>query len=123
MRVGASVKMTTLESAIARQVAGRYNLHGVGVRNLGTLVNDVVAVAAAEGEFALKLYHRIRTPKAVQWEIDLLIHLHRCGAPAVQPIRGREWLPRIPHRRWTAARRRHPLRLAAPGQRPRLLLR
>jgi Ser/Thr protein kinase RdoA (MazF antagonist) len=25
----------------------------------------------------------------VDWEIDLLIHLHRCGAPVVQPIRGR----------------------------------
>jgi Ser/Thr protein kinase RdoA (MazF antagonist) len=81
--------MTTLESDVTRQVTGRYNLHGVGVRHLGTPVNDVVAVAAAEGEFALKLYHRNRTPKAVQWEIDLLIHLHRCGAPVVQPVRGR----------------------------------
>jgi Ser/Thr protein kinase RdoA (MazF antagonist) len=80
--------MTTLESDVARQVTGRYNLHGVGATHLGTPVNDV-AVAAEEGEFALKLYHRNRTPKAVQWEIDLLIHLHRCGRPVVQPIRGR----------------------------------
>jgi Ser/Thr protein kinase RdoA (MazF antagonist) len=79
--------MTTLD--LGRQVTGRYNLHGVRLRHVDTLVNDVVAVVAAEGEFALKLYHRNRTPTAVQWEIDLLLHLHRWGAPVVQPIRGR----------------------------------
>jgi hypothetical protein len=59
--------MTTLESDVARQVTGRYNLHGVGVRHLGTPVNDVVAVAAEEGGFELKLYHRNRTRKACRW--------------------------------------------------------
>ena len=48
-----------------------------------------MAVAAAEGDFALKVYHRNRTLAAVQWEVDLLIHLHRRGAPVVPPIRGR----------------------------------
>jgi hypothetical protein len=58
--------MTIPGSEVARQVTGRYNLNGVGVRHLCMPVNDVVAVAAAEGEFALKLYHRNRTPTAVQ---------------------------------------------------------
>ena len=52
-------------------------------------MNDVIAVSSEADEFALKLYHRNRVPEAVQWEVDLLIHLHRGGAPVVQPIRGR----------------------------------
>jgi Ser/Thr protein kinase RdoA (MazF antagonist) len=72
-----------------RQLASRYQLHEVRMRHLGTPVNDVFAVTSAEGEFALKLYHRNRTPSAVQWEIDLLTHLHNRWAPVVQPIRGR----------------------------------
>jgi Ser/Thr protein kinase RdoA (MazF antagonist) len=82
--------MIAAEVDLARQVASRYKLHDVGLRHLGTPVNDVFAVASAEGEFAVKLYHRNRTPEAVQWEIDLLIHLYRRGAPVVQPIRGRD---------------------------------
>jgi Ser/Thr protein kinase RdoA (MazF antagonist) len=81
--------MTSLDSDLARQLTGRYNLHGVGLRRLDTAVNDVVAVSAEEGDFALKLYHRNRTPKAVEWEIDLLVHLHHRGGPVAQPIRGR----------------------------------
>jgi Ser/Thr protein kinase RdoA (MazF antagonist) len=72
----------------ASQLASRYKLHDVGLRHLGTPVNDVFAVTAAEGEFALKLYHRNRITNAVQWEIDLLIHLHCRGAPVARPIRG-----------------------------------
>ena len=48
-----------------------------------------MAVVAAEGEYALRLYHGNRTLPAVQWEVDLLIHLHRQGAPVVPPICGR----------------------------------
>src|SRR4029453_13231798 len=76
-------------AGLARLLMERYRLHEVGLTDLGVLVNDVVAVVAAEGEFALKVYHRNRTLSAVQWEVDLLIHLHRGGAPVVPPIRGR----------------------------------
>ena len=81
--------MTTWVLGLARELTERYQLHEVGLTDLGALVNDVVAVSAAEGEFALKVYHRNRTLSAVQWEVDLLIHLHRRGAPVVPPIRGR----------------------------------
>ncbi|HWH99679.1 MAG TPA: phosphotransferase [Propionibacteriaceae bacterium] len=77
-------------SGLAPQLANSYRLHDVRLRQLATLVNDVVAVTAAEGDFALKLYHRNRTPEAVEWEVNLLIHLHRREAPVVQPIAGRD---------------------------------
>jgi Ser/Thr protein kinase RdoA (MazF antagonist) len=87
---GMPSQMLAAEVDLARQLARRYKLHDVGLRHLGTPVNDIFAVTSAEREFALKLYHRNRTLKAVQWEIDLLIHLHRRGAPVGQPIRGRD---------------------------------
>jgi Ser/Thr protein kinase RdoA (MazF antagonist) len=81
--------LSARDSELVRQLTGRYQLHRVRLRHLGTPVNDVVAVTATEGHFALKLYHRNRTAEAVQWEVDLLIHLRRGGAPVVQPIPGR----------------------------------
>lgn len=81
--------MRGLGGDIARQLADRYQLHGVEVTQLDTLVNDVSAISAAEGKFALKLYHRNRTRAAVQWETDLVIHLVHRGAPVAPPIRGR----------------------------------
>lgn len=82
--------MTPIGSDLANQLSGCYNLHQIELSHLDTPVNDVWAVTASEGRFALKLYHRNRTPKAVLWEVDFLIHLHRRGAPVVQPIRGRD---------------------------------
>jgi Ser/Thr protein kinase RdoA (MazF antagonist) len=82
--------LTLDDSDIARQLASRYNLHEIGLRHLGTPVNDVLAVTAAEAKFALKLYHRNRSHEAVEWEIDLLLHLLRGGAPVVQPLLGRD---------------------------------
>jgi len=81
--------VTTWVPSLARELTERYELHDVELIDLGAPVNDVMAVAAVEGEFALKLYHRGRTRQAVQWEVDLLIHLHRRGAPVAQPVRGR----------------------------------
>jgi Ser/Thr protein kinase RdoA (MazF antagonist) len=82
--------MSLVHSDLTRQLASRYRLGDVELRHLGTPVNDVVAVNSAAGEFALKLYHRKRTPQAVRWEIDLVRHLFRRGAPVAQPIRGRD---------------------------------
>jgi len=73
---------------LAAELVRRYDLHAVELRRLDVPVNDVYAVAAVEGSFALKLYNPGRTPAAVQWELDLVDHLHRHGAPVVQPIRG-----------------------------------
>ena len=70
------------------ELADRYGLHRVQLRRLEVLVNDVFAVSAEEGLFALKLYHRGRTPAAVQWELDLVDHLFRHGAPVVRPVLG-----------------------------------
>ncbi|MCC7371755.1 MAG: phosphotransferase [Chloroflexi bacterium] len=50
-------------------------------------VNDVAAVTARQGRFALKLYNtRTRTAAEVQWETDLIRHLLRHGVPVVAPI-------------------------------------
>ena len=61
----------------------------LALRRLDVLVNDVFAVTAEEGRFALKLYHQARTPAAVGWELDLVDHLYGGGAPVVRPVPGR----------------------------------
>ena len=80
------------DAGLAGELARRYDLHVLELRGLDTLVNDVFAVTAAEGAYALKLYHRARTPAAVEWELDLVDHLHRSGAPVVRPVPGRTGL-------------------------------
>jgi len=75
--------MSVVDSDLTRQLTSRYGLRDVELRHLGAPVNDVVAVNSAAGEFALKLYHRKRTPQAVQWKIDLVRHLFRRGAPVI----------------------------------------
>jgi Ser/Thr protein kinase RdoA (MazF antagonist) len=82
-------EMAAEESELSRQLAGRYDLRDVALRHLGTPVNDVVAVTSDEGEFALKLYHRNRRSEVVHWEVDLITHLRRGGAPVVQPVLSR----------------------------------
>jgi Ser/Thr protein kinase RdoA (MazF antagonist) len=62
--------MNVVNSDLERQFASRYKLRNVELSHLGTPVNDVVAVTSSAGEFALKLHHRKRTLRAVQWEID-----------------------------------------------------
>jgi Ser/Thr protein kinase RdoA (MazF antagonist) len=90
------ISVTVVDSDLHRQLASRYSIHDIALTHLGTPVNDVTAVTASEGRFALKLYHRNRTPEAVEWEIDLLLHLGHGGAPVVQPNRGRNgYLERV----------------------------
>jgi len=74
---------------LERQLAARYELGDVSLERLRVPVNDVVAVTTPHGRFALKLYNtRTRTAAAVQWEVDLVRHLLRHGAPVVAPIPG-----------------------------------
>jgi Ser/Thr protein kinase RdoA (MazF antagonist) len=108
--------MAAVNSDIIVQLASYYHLRDVRLRHLGTPVNDVVAVTAAEGEFALKLYHRYRTPDAVEWEIGLLLHLHGAGAPVVRPVRGTNGY--VEHLFVDGARRIAVLFTWAPGSKP-----
>jgi hypothetical protein len=75
-------------SSLVRELARCYDRHDIRLQLLHTPVNDVFAVTAAEGTFACKLYHRNRGAAAVDWEIDLLLHMRLGGAPVVPPIRG-----------------------------------
>jgi Ser/Thr protein kinase RdoA (MazF antagonist) len=81
-----------IEPALAAELAGRYDLNRVQLRRLDVAVNDVYAVTAEEGAYALKLYHHGRTPAAVQWELDLVDQVSQRGAPVVPPIRARTGL-------------------------------
>jgi len=75
---------------LERRLAASYGLGDVRLERLRVPVNDVVAVTASQGRFALKLYNtRTRTAAEVQWEDDLVRHLVRHGAPVVAPIAGR----------------------------------
>lgn len=74
---------------VAAQLTREHPLSGLTLTDLATLVNDVYAVHATEGEFALKLYHPNRTREAVQWEVDLTLQLSDRGAPVARPVPGR----------------------------------
>ena len=52
-------------------------------------VNDVVELHGGAGNYALKLYRRgLRQREQVAWEVDLLSHLARAGAPVVPIVAG-----------------------------------
>ena len=70
------------------QIKEHYGLTDVTCTSLDIPVNDVVAVDTPSGKFALKLYS-VRSIDEVQWELDLVGHLIKRGAPVVKPIRGK----------------------------------
>lgn len=74
---------------LEQQIANHFDLSKVICEQLNTRANDVIAVTTPIGRFALKLYHLHRTAAEVQWELDLIIHLIRYGAPVAKPIRGK----------------------------------
>jgi Ser/Thr protein kinase RdoA (MazF antagonist) len=75
---------------LEEQIESKYSLKDPKCRHLNTPVNDVIAVATTEGQFALKLYNtQSRTIKQVQWELDLIVHLVKHSAPVVRAVRGK----------------------------------
>lgn len=80
---------TIATESIREQCIKYYGFKAEKFENLTTLVNDIFAITTPSEKFALKLYHfPYRTIKEVQWEIDLLIHLLKNGAPVSKPILG-----------------------------------
>jgi Ser/Thr protein kinase RdoA (MazF antagonist) len=74
---------------LARRLAELYGLDVIGLERLDVPVNDVIAVEATSGRFALKLYNvRSRGVREVRWEVDLVEHLAANGAPVARPVRG-----------------------------------
>jgi Ser/Thr protein kinase RdoA (MazF antagonist) len=76
----------TDRKSLDQQLETAYGLREVIFEHLGTPVNDVIAVSARQGRFALKLYHKNRTAAALQWELDLVAHLRRQGAPVAKAV-------------------------------------
>lgn len=76
--------MDDLRAALVSQ----YGLGDVEVVALDTLVNDVHAVQAGAGRFALKLYHDRRSIDDVRWEAALVAHLVDAGAPVAPTVAG-----------------------------------
>jgi Ser/Thr protein kinase RdoA (MazF antagonist) len=75
--------------SLEEQIEKRFGLRAAQCQYLNTPVNDVIAVTAPSGRFALKVYNpQSRTAKEVQWELDLIEHLIQHGAPVARPIRG-----------------------------------
>lgn len=75
--------------ALARHLAEVYGLDVVGLERLDVAVNDVFAVEATSGRFALKLYNvRSRDVEDVEWEVELVEHLATNGAPVARPVAG-----------------------------------
>jgi len=71
------------------QIENIFGLKDVVCENLNTPTNDVVLVTAATGKFALKIYSVSRTFDEVKWEVDLITHLIKNGAPVVKPVPAR----------------------------------
>ncbi len=74
---------------LEQQLENHFGLSSVICEQLNTRANDVIAVTTPIGRFALKLYHLQRTAAEVQWEVDLIIHLMRNGAPVAKPVRSK----------------------------------
>ena len=74
---------------LGQDIENYFGLSNVICEQLNTPTNDVLAVTTPTGRFALKLYHLQRTDAAVQWEVDLIIHLMRNGAPVAKPVLGK----------------------------------
>lgn len=74
---------------LEHQLEAHFGLSGVICEHLNTPTNDVLAITTPVGRFALKLYHQSRTAAEVQWELDLIIHLQRNGAPVAKPVPGK----------------------------------
>jgi Ser/Thr protein kinase RdoA (MazF antagonist) len=77
-----NVRVVALEDELRRA----FGLADVELTRLPTPVNDVVVVRTPSETFALKLYHAKRTVPEVRWEVELLLHLRRLGAPVVSPV-------------------------------------
>lgn len=75
---------------IQKHLEKHFDLHDVVCENLNTSTNDIFAITTPVGRFALKLYNpQSRTVTDVQWELELIIHLIKNGAPVVKPISGK----------------------------------
>ena len=75
---------------IKEQVENLFGLQDAVCENLDTPTNDIVAVTAPTGRFALKLYNpQSRNVADVQWELELLTHLIKNGAPVVRAFPGK----------------------------------
>jgi len=81
--------MTLDIKQITHQLLGVFDLENPVCKDLGTPTNDVIEVTTQDGHFALKLY-TVTSPAEIQWEIDLLLHLLKSGAPVVRPIEGKK---------------------------------
>lgn len=71
---------------LEQHIGNHFGLRNIMCEHLNTPTNDVFAVTTPTGQFALKLYHLQRTPAEVQWEVDLIIHLLRNGAPVAKLV-------------------------------------
>jgi Ser/Thr protein kinase RdoA (MazF antagonist) len=71
---------------LEHHIENHFGLSSVTYEPLNTPTNDVLAVTTPTDRFALKLYHPHRTVAEVQWEVDLIIHLMRHGAPVAKPV-------------------------------------
>jgi Ser/Thr protein kinase RdoA (MazF antagonist) len=76
-------------TSLAAEVQRAFGVTATELAPLSTPVNDVVAVRTPGEAFALKLYHAKRSMNEVRWEVELLLHLRRLGAPVVAPVPGR----------------------------------
>ena len=78
------------EMDIKEQVENHFGLQCVVCEDLNTPTNDIFAVTASTGSFALKLYNpQSRNVADVQWELDLITHLIKEGAPVVKAFPGK----------------------------------
>ena len=71
---------------VKEQIENYFGLQDVVCENLNTSTNDIFAVTASAGRFALKVYTQSRTTIDVQWELELITHLIKNGAPVVKPV-------------------------------------
>jgi Ser/Thr protein kinase RdoA (MazF antagonist) len=74
---------------LRQQIERCYGINDAALEHLDVPVNDVIAITTPTGKLALKLYNAAsRSASDVQWEVDLIVHLRKHGAPVVKPLAG-----------------------------------
>ncbi len=75
---------------IEEQLKSYFGIGDAVYEDLNMPTNDVFSVTTSTNRFALKLYNpQSRIARDVQWELELITHLIKNGAPVVKPISGK----------------------------------
>lgn len=85
-----------IQDGLEEQIEKHFGLKDVICKDLNMPTNDAISITSPTGHFLLKIYS-VREVNEVQWEIDLINHLVKNGAPVVRPVQGKNGYVELLH--------------------------